>query len=407
MITTIEQIRAQFPILGRQINGRPLVYLDSGATAQKPLSVIETIEQLHRNQNGNIHRGVHYMAQQTTMQYEAARESVRRYIGAARASEIIFTSGATASINLIARSFCEQFLREGDNLIITEMEHHSNIVPWQMAAQRHGAQVRVIPFEDDGRLATERLEELIDSRTRILAVTQTSNVLGTNNDIKKICQIAHNHNVPVLVDGCQSIVHGAVDVLDLGCDFYAFSGHKLYGPTGIGVLYGREDLLDAIPPFLGGGDMIANVTLPMGTTYAELPLKFEAGTSNYIGAIGLGAAIEYLENLPQGWAYTHEHELLEYATTRLLAIDGLRIYGTTTGKAPIISFTIDGTHPLDVGTIIDQLGVAIRTGHHCAEPIMKHYGVNSMCRISFGLYNTTEEVDLAANALERAAQMLR
>lgn len=407
MQPTIEQIRADFPILEQSVNGHPLVYLDSAATAQKPLIVIQTIEHLHRNQNGNIHRGIHYMAEQTTTQYEAARESIARHIGAASPREVIFTSGATASINLVARSFCERFLGEGDNLIISEMEHHSNIVPWQMAAQRHKAEIRVIPFDDSRALDIERLEQIIDDRTRIVAVTQTSNVLGTNNDIERICSIAHQHSVPVMVDGCQGIVHSRSKVVEMGCDFYAFSGHKLYGPTGIGVLYGREELLEQIPPFFGGGDMIANVTLPMGTTYAELPLKFEAGTSNYIGAIGLGAAIEYIESLPDGWAFEHEHNLLKYATKQLTEqVEGLHIYGTTPDKAPIVSFTIDGAHPLDVGSIIDKLGVAIRTGYHCTEPIMHHYGVNSMCRMSFAIYNTTNEIDTAVNALLRARKML-
>lgn len=407
MSRTIEQIRSDFPILAERIGKHPLVYLDNAATAQKPECVIDTVNRLHRHQNGNIHRGIHSMAEQTTLQYEQAREKIRQYIGAENTTEIVFTSGATASINLVAHSFGERYITPGDNIIISEMEHHSNIVPWQLAAMRHGAEIRVIPFDDDGRLDIEQLSRLIDSKTRIVAITQISNVLGTNPDLRKVIDTAHAAGVPVMVDGCQGIVHMPIDVAALGCDFYAFSGHKLYGPTGIGVLYGQQKWLEELPPYMGGGDMIATVSLPQGTTYAALPLKFEAGTSNYIGAIGLGVAIDYIQQQDPVSIHRHEQTLLELATAQLGTIPGLRIYGTTPDKAPIISFTIDGTHPLDIGTIVDKLGVAIRTGTHCAEPIMKHYGTHSMCRLSIGMYNTEQEIEIAAQAIERAAGMLR
>lgn len=406
---TLAEIRADFPILSSTVNGgRPLVYFDTAATAQKPLAVIETINDLHRTMNANIHRGIHYMAEETTVRYEAARELVRDFIRAQSTREIVFTSGATQSINLVAYCFGERFVHEGDNILITEMEHHSNIVPWQLMAQRKGADIRVLPFDDAGQLRLELLPELIDERTRIVAVTQASNVLGTMPDLARMITYAHSQEIPVLVDGCQGVVHSAVDVAALDCDFYAFSGHKLYGPTGIGVLYGKEKWLAALPPYMGGGDMIATVTLPQGTTFAELPLKFEAGTANYIGAIGLGAAIEYLLSLDQTALNLHEHSLLQRATDKLLQqIEGIRIYGTVAGKSPIVSFTVDGTHPQDIGMIVDKLGVAIRTGTHCAEPVMSHYGITAMCRLSIGLYNTEQEIDTAVAAIKKATTMLR
>lgn len=405
---SLEAIRSDFPILSATVHGKPLVYLDSAATAQKPEVVIRAINELHRTMNANIHRGIHYMAEETTSRYEAAREKVRALLNAASTREIVFTSGATQAINLVATSYGDKYIHAGDNILITEMEHHSNIVPWQIVAERWGAEVRVIPFDDDGALRLDRLPELMDEKTRIVAVTQASNVLGTMPDLRKIIDLAHAQDIPVLVDGCQGVVHTKTDVQALDCDFYAFSGHKLYGPTGIGVLYGKEKWLAALPPYMGGGDMVQTVTLPFGTTFAELPLKFEAGTSNYIGAIALGTAIDYLNDLDNKWIHSHEESLLRHVTAQLQQrVEGIRIYGTTPGKSPIVSFTVEGTHPADIGMIVDKLGVAIRTGTHCAEPVMTHYGTTAMCRLSIGLYNTKEEMDTAVAAIQRAAAMLR
>lgn len=402
----IEKIRADFPILEREVNRRKLVYFDSGATAQKPLSVINLTDKLYREYNANIHRGVHHLSGQMTDMYEAARERVRRFIGAEHREEVVFTAGATASINLVAYAWSERFLHEGDNVVVSEMEHHSNIVPWQLACQRKGAELRVLPFDDEGYLRVDMLDSLIDERTRLVAVTEASNTLGTCPNLEPIIAKAHSVGAHVMVDGCQGIVHGGGRVAERGYDFYAFSGHKLYGPTGIGVLYGRRELLEAMPPFMGGGDMVDKVTFAK-TTYAPLPLKFEAGTSNFIGAVGLAEAIDYVENIGVENIEKHEHKLLNAMTERLLCIEGLRIYGTTENKCPIVSFTIEGTHPYDVGMILDKLGVAIRTGHHCAEPVMTHYGVTGMCRASIGMYNTLEEVEVLAKGIERAVSMLR
>lgn len=406
MAYDIAKIRADFPLLGRKVYGRELAYLDNGATAQKPLQVIEKIDYLHRELNANVHRGLHYLSEECTSEYEAAREQVRALIGAASVREIVFTAGATAAINTVAYSFGEKYIHAGDNVITTEMEHHANIVPWQLICERKGAELRVVPFDDAGRLMTEKLPELLDERTRIVCITQASNVLGTRPDLSPVIDLAHRAGVPVLVDGCQGIVHGGVDVQALDCDFYAFSGHKLYGPTGIGVLYGKEKWLEQMPPFMGGGDMVGTVRFS-GTTYAELPLKFEAGTSNYIGAIGLGEAIRYLGTLDAGEVARHEHELLGYATERLQRIDGLRIYGTQPDKCSIVSFTVEGTHPYDIGMILDKTGVAVRTGTHCAEPVMTHYGITSMVRASFALYNEFSEIDRLEAGLQRAVGMLR
>ena len=402
----VDKIRADYPILGRTVNNRPLVYFDSGATAQKPLSVIRRSEELMAECNANIHRGVHHLSGRMTDMYEAARERVRRFIGAEHREEIIFTSGATASINLVAYAWSSANLAAGDNIVVSEMEHHSNIVPWQMAAQRYGAELRVLPFDDCGDLRMDMLASLIDSKTRIVAVTEASNTLGTTPDLKPIIDAAHAVGAVVMVDGCQGVVHGGGRVAERGYDFYAFSGHKLYGPTGIGVLYGRRELLEAMPPFMGGGDMVYKVTFAK-TTYAPLPLKFEAGTSNFIGAVGLAEAIDYVDSIGMAAIERHEQELLSLATERLLAIDGLRIYGRSATKCPIVSFTIDGTHPYDVGMILDKLGIAIRTGHHCAEPVMTHFGVPGMCRASIGMYNTHDEVDALVRGVERAVAMLR
>ena len=402
----VEKIRADFPLLSTEVYGRPLVYLDSGATAQKPRCVIDTVDYLHRELNANIHRGVHRLAEEATERYEAARDRIRAFIGAAHREEVIFTAGATASLNTVAYAWGDTFLRAGDNIVVSEMEHHSNLVPWQAVALRKGAELRMLPFDDAGRLMTERLDGLIDGRTRMVAVTQASNTLGTRPDLRPVVEAAHAVGALVCVDGCQGIVHGGADVAALGCDFYAFSGHKLYGPTGIGVLYGRRELLDAMPPFLYGGDMVDRVSFG-GTTYAPLPLKFEAGTANFVGAIGLGEAIRYLEQFDPAEIEAYERELLGYAAERLSAVDGLRIYGTTPGKCAIVSFNVEGVHPYDMGMILDKLGIAVRTGQHCAEPTMTHFSTTGMCRASFALYNTLAEADALAGGVERAVRMLR
>ena len=402
----VAQIRKEFPILDREVYGRKLVYLDSGATAQKPEAVLRAVDLLHRELNANIHRGVHYLSEQATERYEEARAEVARFVGAAEKEEIVFTAGATASINLVAYAWSEKFLQAGDNILISELEHHSNIVPWQLAAERKGAEIRVLPFDDEGRLMIEQLPELLDARTKLVAVTQASNTLGTRPDLKPIIEAAHAVGAVVLVDGCQGVVHGGVDVQALDCDFYAFSGHKLYGPTGIGVLYGKRELLEAMPPFMGGGDMVNRVSFEK-TTYAPVPLKFEAGTANYIGAIGLAEAMRFLRSLDMEAVEAHEQELLRYATEQLQRIEGLRIYGTTPNKCAILSFNVEGVHGYDMGMILDKLGIAIRTGQHCAEPVMHHFGVQGMCRASLALYNTREEIDALVRGVERAVRMLR
>ena len=402
----IDTIRQDFPILGRTVNNRPLVYFDSGATAQKPLAVIRRTEELMAEHNANIHRGVHHLSGRMTDMYEMARERVRRFIGAEKREEVIFTSGATASINLVAYAWSERFLKAGDNIVVSEMEHHSNIVPWQLAAERKGAELRVLPFDDRGELRMDQLDLLIDERTRLVAVTEASNTLGTRPDLAPIVAKAHSVGAVVMVDGCQGIVHGGGAVAERGYDFYAMSGHKLYGPTGIGVLYGREELLEAMPPFMGGGDMVDKVTFAK-TTYAPLPLKFEAGTSNFIGAVGLMEAMDYVDSIGMEHIEAYEQQLLCAMTEQLKAIQGLRIYGEAERKCPLVSFTVEGTHPYDVGMILDKLGIAIRTGHHCAEPVMTHYGVPGMCRASIGMYNTLEEVELLVRGVERAVRMLK
>ena len=399
-------IRKDFPILERTVNGKPLIYLDSGATAQKPERVIEAVNRMHRQQNANIHRGVHRLSEEATQLYEQARERVRSFIGAQAREEIIFTAGATASINTVAYAWGEKFLHEGDNIIISEMEHHSNIVPWQLVAERKGAEIRVLPFDDEGHLMVEQLDALLDDKSRLVAVTQASNTLGTRPDLQSIIKKAHACSAHVMVDGCQGVVHGGVNVQELDCDFYAFSGHKLYGPTGIGVLYGKQHILEQIPPFLCGGDMVDRVSFKR-TTYAPLPLKFEAGTANYVGAIGLGEAIEYLAGLDMAAVEAHEKALLNYGEELLSRIDGLRIYGQTEDKCSIISFNVEGVHHYDLGMILDKLGIAVRTGQHCAEPVMVHYSVTGMCRASIAMYNTREEMEALHRGVERAVRMLR
>lgn len=400
------EIRGDFPILESEVNGKPLVYLDSGATAQKPQQVIRCIEDLYNRHNANIHRGVHRLSEEATERYEAARDTVKHFIGASAREEVIFTAGATASLNTVAYAWGEKFLHEGDNIIISEMEHHSNIVPWQLIAERKGVEIRVLPFEDDGRLNIDSLDELLDERTRMVAVTQASNTLGTRPDLRKIIDKAHAVGALVTVDGCQGVVHGGVNVAELDCDFYAFSAHKLYGPTGVGVLYGKREILEQMPPFLCGGDMVDRVSFAR-TTYAPLPLKFEAGTANYIDAIALGKAIEYLEGMDLKAVEEYEASLTRYAEEQLQQIDGLRVYGTAEGKCSIVSFNVEGVHHYDIGMILDKLGVAIRTGQHCAEPVMAHYGVTGMCRASIAMYNTREEIDILCRGVERAVRMLR
>ena len=402
----VEKIRAEFPILSREVYGKRLTYLDSGATAQKPRCVVEKMAELLLNDNANIHRGVHRLSEEMTVRYEEARDVVRAFIGAEYREEVIFTSGATMSLNLVASSWCEKNLCEGDNIVISHIEHHSNIVPWQLATERKGAELRVIPVADDGSLELDQLDTLIDERTKVVAVTQASNTLGTCPNLEKIIAKAHSVGAVAVVDGCQGVVHGGVDVVALDCDFYAFSGHKLYGPTGIGVLYGKRELLDKMPPYMGGGDMVDKVTFAK-TTYAPLPLKFEAGTSNFIGAIGLAEAIKFLTALPKAEIERHEKELLDYATEQLLQIDGLRIYGTTADKAPIISFNVEGCDHYDIGMILDKMGVAVRTGHHCAEPTMARFGTNGVVRASFALYNNKTDIDNLVAAVKRAVTMLK
>ena len=402
----VEKIRAEFPILSREVYGKRLTYLDSGATAQKPRCVVERMSELLLNDNANIHRGVHLLSEEMTVRYEEAREVVRTFIGAAHREEVVFTSGATMSLNLVASSWCEKHLKEGDNIVVSHIEHHSNIVPWQLAAERKGAELRVIPVADDGSLELDMLDTLVDERTKVVAVTQASNTLGTKPDLARIIAKAHSVGAVAVVDGCQGVVHGGVDVVALDCDFYAFSGHKLYGPTGIGVLYGKRELLDEMPPYMGGGDMVDKVSFAK-TTYAPLPLKFEAGTSNFIGAVGLAEAIKFLQSLPAEEVEQHEKALLDYATEQLLQIEGLRIYGTTADKAPIISFNVDGCDHYDIGMILDKMGVAVRTGHHCAEPTMQRFGTNGVVRASIALYNNKEDIDALVKGVRRAVAMLK
>lgn len=402
----VKKIREEFPILSREVYGKPLVYLDNGATAQKPRQVIECVARLYREENANIHRGVHYLSERCTELYEDARRTVGEALGTSDMGEVVFTAGATAALNTVAYSFCERYLSEGDNVLVSEMEHHSNIVPWQLMCERKRAQLRVLPFDDEGNLRLELLDLLIDERTRVVAVTQASNTLGTMPNLRPVIDKAHSVGAVVVVDGCQGFVHSEVNVKELDCDFYAFSSHKLYGPNGVGVLYGKREWLEAIPPFLGGGDMVRKVTFDK-TTYADLPLKFEAGTANYIDAIGLAEAIRFLRTLDREAVLAHERALLDYATAELSKIEGLRIYGSAEDKCSIVSFNVEGVHNFDLGAVLDRSGVAIRTGAHCADPVMAHYGVQGMARASFALYNTMEEVDALVAAVRKAVRMLK
>lgn len=404
MVPDLAKLRYDFPILDQKVNGKPLIYFDNAATSQRPVQVIERIDEFSRRTNANIHRATHYLANKTTEAFEASRETVRQYINATEAAEVIFTSGTTESINLVARSFGEAFVAVGDEVIVTEMEHHANIVPWQMMCERQGAILKVLPFKDNGELCIELLDNLISEKTRIIAVTHVSNTLGTINPIAEIILKAHLKNVPVLIDGAQAIPHFAIDVQALGCDFYAFSGHKIFGPTGIGVLYGKRKWLDQMPPFLGGGEMIDRVTFAK-TTYNQLPYKFEAGTPNYVGAIGLAEAIKYVSGLDKQAIGGYEHDLLTVATQRLKQIEGLKIYGEAPSKTGVICFNIEGIHPFDLGTLLDQLGIAVRTGRLCADPVMDHFGVENMVRASFAFYNTFDEIEAFSKALIRLKAM--
>lgn len=400
----VAKIRGDFPILSRTVYNRPLVYLDNSATTQKPRVVVDSIVREYYSENANVHRGVHFLSQQATDLYEQARGRVRTFINARSDKEIVFTRGTTESLNLVASSFGERFMGEGDEVIISAMEHHSNIVPWQLLQERKGIRLRVIPINDRGELLLDEYEKLFNKRTRIVAVTHVSNVLGTVNPVKQIAAVAHAHGVPVLVDGAQSVPHIAVDVQDLDCDFFVFSGHKVYGPTGIGVLYGKESLLNELPPYQGGGEMIKNVHFEH-TEYEDAPLRFEAGTPDYVGAHALAAAIDYVSALGMENIAAHEHSLLAYATERMNCIPGMRIFGQAENKSAVLSFVVGNIHPLDLGTLLDRFGVAVRTGHHCAQPLMERMGVQSMARASFALYNTREEVDTLCESIERITKM--
>lgn len=404
MTLDINKIRNDFPILQQTINGKPLVYFDNAATTQKPLSVINKITEVYTQYNANVHRGVHHMSNQATNQMEAARQIVRQFINANSEREIIFTSGATQSINLVANSFGQAFIKADDEIIVTEMEHHSNIVPWQLLAERNQSKIVKWQFDNRGELNLADLEELITSRTKLIAVTYVSNTLGTINPIEQIIEIAHSHNIPVLVDASQAIQHLKIDVQQLDCDFLVFSGHKIYAPTGIGVLYGKEEFLNQMPPYQGGGEMIETVTFDK-TTYNQLPYKFEAGTPNYVGIIALGEAINYVQNIGIENIAQYENQLLQYATEKIQAIPNLTQIGTANRRASLISFTADCAHPFDIGTILDKLGIAVRTGTHCTEPIMQHFNIPGTIRASFAFYNTTEEIDQLYNGLQRAIKM--
>ncbi|MDR2292060.1 MAG: cysteine desulfurase [Prevotellaceae bacterium] len=400
----VVNIRKDFPVLTTTVYGNPLIYLDNAATTQKPECVIRTIDELYRTSNANIHRGVHFLSEKCTEKYEQAREKIRQFINAEKKSEIIFTSGTTGSINTVATSFGERFVSAGDEIILSEMEHHSNIVPWQLLCERKGAKIKIIPFDDKGILRIDLLDALINENTKIIAVTHASNVLGTINPIKQIVAKAHLYNIPVLVDGAQAAPHENVDVRDLDCDFYTFSGHKIYAPTGIGVLYGKEKMLEQMPPYQGGGDMISTVTFEK-TTYAQLPLKFEAGTLNFIDAIAFGVAIDYINQTGRQNIINCEHKLLEYATQKLSAIEGLKIYGEAAEKVALVSFLLKDIHHLDTGMILDKKGIAVRTGTLCAEPLLTHFGKTGMVRASFAFYNTFDEIDVLCENLEKISLM--
>ena len=400
----IQKIREDFPILSRTVYGKPLIYLDNGATTQKPKCVVDAIVDEYYSVNANVHRGVHFLSQQATNLHEASRETVRKFINARSTSEIIFTRGTTESINLVASSFTDAFMKEGDEVIVSVMEHHSNIVSWQIQALRKGIVLKVIPMNDRGELLIDEYEKLFTPRTKLVSVAHVSNVLGTINPVKQIASIAHAHNVPVLIDGAQGIPHMKVDVQDIDADFYVFSAHKIYGPTGIGVLYGKEDLLDKMPPYQGGGEMIKNVSFE-GTTFNELPFKLEAGTPDYVGSTAMAKALDYVSAIGIENIAAHEHELTMYAMQRMKEISGMRIFGEAEHKGGVISFLVGDIHHFDMGTLLDRLGIAVRTGHHCAEPLMHRLGIEGTVRASFGMYNTKEEVDALVAGIERVSKM--
>jgi len=401
----VEKVREDFPILKKIINGKPLVYLDNSATSQKPIQVIDAVEHYYKELNSNIHRGVHFLSEQATLAYEAARVKVKEYVNALSACEVILTKGATEAINLVTYSYGRKFLKEGDEIIITAMEHHANIVPWQMLCEEKGTKLKVIPINDDGELILEEYEKMLNEKTKFVSVVQISNSLGTINPVREIIKLAHERNIPVLVDGSQAVPHVRVDVQELDCEFYVFSGHKMFGPTGIGVLYGKMPLLEKMPPYQTGGDMIRYVSFDK-TVFNDLPNKFEAGTPNIAGGIGMGAAIEYLNSLDFNSVAKYEHELLDYATERLSAIDGLRIIGTAKEKASLVSFVLQNIHPHDIGTILDSEGIAIRTGHHCTQPVMQRFCIPATARASFTFYNTKEEVDKLVEAIYKVKKVL-
>jgi cysteine desulfurase / selenocysteine lyase len=400
----VERVRADFPILQQKVHGKPLVYLDNAATSQKPRAVIDAIVRYYEGTNANIHRGVHYLSETATADYEAARQIAQRFINAPHAHEVIFVRGTTEGINLVAQTFGRARVESGDEVLITAMEHHSNIVPWQILCGEKGAKLRIAPINDQGELLVEEFERLLGPRTRLAAVTHVSNALGTINPLKRMIELAHAHGVPVLVDGAQAVPHMQVDVQALDCDFYTFSGHKVYGPTGIGVLHGKSALLDAMPPYQGGGDMISSVTFEK-TSYNKLPYKFEAGTPDIAGVIGLGAALTYVNGLGIGNIGAHEHDLLVYATDAVSSIPGVRVIGTAKEKAGVVSFVIDGVHPHDIGTILDQEGIAIRTGHHCSQPLMERFGIPATARASFAAYNTRKEVDALVRGIGKVREV--
>jgi len=400
----VNDIRADFPILSLQVHGKPLVYLDNGATTQKPLCVIDKIREMYCSVNANVHRGVHFLSQAATDEHEASRRTVQEFIGAASSNEIVFTRGTTEAINLISSSFCREFCKPGDEVIISAMEHHSNIVPWQLQEAISGIKLRILPISDEGEILLEELEKLISSRTKLIAVTHVSNVLGTITPIEKIIETAHRYDIPVLVDAAQSVQHIPVDVQRMDCDFLVFSSHKIYGPTGMGVLYGKEKWLDKLPPYQGGGEMIATVSFEK-TTFAGLPFKFEAGTPDYVGSTALATALKYISRIGIENIAKHEQGVLAYATEQLLSIDKLKIYGTSKNKCSVISFLVDGVHHYDMGILLDTMGIAVRTGHHCAEPLMRRLGVEGTVRASFAVYNTREEVDVLVNGIRRIVKM--
>ncbi len=400
----VERVRADFPILATEVHGKPLVYLDNAATSQKPRAVIDAIMRYYQGTNANVHRGVHHLSEVATEDYEGARRTVQQFINAPHIHEIIFVRGTTEGINLVAQTFGRTRIGAGDEVLITGLEHHSNIVPWQILCQEKGAKLRVAPINDDGELLLDEFAKLLGPKTKLAAVTHVSNALGTINPLKRMIELAHSHGVPVLVDGAQAVPHMKVDVQALDCDFYTFSGHKVYGPTGIGVLYGKTALLESMPPYQGGGDMISSVTFDK-TTYNKLPYKFEAGTPDIAGVIGLGAALKYVNSLGIENIGAHEHDLLEYATQKLLAIPGVRIIGTAKEKAAVISFVIEGAHPHDIGTILDQEGIAIRTGHHCSQPIMDRFGIPATARASFAMYNTRAEIDALVRGIAKVREV--